>query len=156
MKDFNIAEKGHVVNALAPISVNGAAFASDYFHMKNHAHVDIIIQLGVTGATSTITVFESDDNAGTDENAIAFAVYKEETAAGDTLGARVEATTAGFATSTNDGVFYVISIDASQLSDGYPYLVVKGTDPGAATLVSIVAILGSGRNQEVSSPTVLS
>ena len=38
-------------------------------------------------------------------------------------------------------ITYVISVDDAQLSDGYPYLVLKMTDPSAATLASAVAVL---------------
>ena len=79
--------------------------------------------------------------------------YAETTNAGDTLGARTAATSAGFATSTNDNVFYVISIDASELSYGYPYLVVKATDPSAATLMNMVAVQSGTRYGQAVTPT---
>jgi hypothetical protein len=113
--------------------------------MKKYAHVDIIIGLGVTGAASTVTVEECDDVTPSNSTAIAFAYYAEATAGGDTLGARTAATTAGFATGTGDGIFYVISIDADELTDGYPYLRVAMSDPGAATFVSIIAVLSGAR-----------
>ena len=58
---FYIPNEGHVVNILAPVDINGGAVSSDVFSMENYAHVDIIIQLGVTGAASTVTVEECDD-----------------------------------------------------------------------------------------------
>jgi len=155
MKGFNLPEQGHVVNILPPIDINGAGATSDYFCLKDYHHVDIVIQLGVTGAAATVTVFESDDNAGTDENAIAFNYYAEETDSGDTLGARTAATVAGFATSTNDNIFYIISIDASELTEGYPYLVVKISDPGAATLVNAAAHLTGARYAQAVTPTAI-
>lgn len=139
-----LANEGHVVNILAPVDINGGA-SSDIFSMKNHSHVSIIIQLGVTGAASTVTVEECDDVTPTTDTAIAFSYHAETTASGDTLGALTAATTAGFATSTNNGVFYVIEIDAAQLSDGYPYLQVEFSDPGAATFASAVAVLSGAR-----------
>jgi len=144
-KGFHAAIHGHVVNILPPVDINGGAVESDYFNLKNHSHASIILTLGVTGAASTITLFESDDLTGTTEAAIAFEVYKEETAAGDTLGARVSATTSGFATSTNDSILYVIEIDASFLSVDRPYLVLKLSDPASATLASAVAVLSGSR-----------
>jgi hypothetical protein len=154
-KGINIVEECHVVNILPPLDIDAAAQTSDYFSMAKYQHASIIIQLGVTGAASTITVEESDDNAGSNTTAIAFSYWKEETAGGDTLSTKQAATTAGFATSTNDGIFYVIEIDASQLSDGFPYLVVKSTDPGAATFGSMVAVLSGNRYSEDVTPTAI-
>lgn len=154
-KGVLIPEEGHVVNILPPVDINGSAQTSDYFCLKNYQHVDIILTLGVTGAASTVTVEESDDASGSNTTAIAFSYYAETTAAGDTLGDRTAATTAGFATSTNDSVTYVISIDASQLTDGYPYLVLKMSDPSAATLASAVAVLSGARYQQENTPTAI-
>ena len=142
---FYIPNEGHVVNILAPVDINGGAVSSDVFSMENYAHVDIIIQLGVTGAASTVTVEECDDFTPTTDTPIAFSYYTETTAGGDTLSTKSTATTAGFATSTNDGVFYVISIDAAQLSDGYPCLQVEFSNPGVSTFASAVAVLSGAR-----------
>ena len=155
MKGFNIPENAHVVNILPPVDITGGAVESDYFSVKLYSHVDIILTLGVTGATSTITVFESDDNTGNDENAIAFAVYKEETAGGDTLGVRTAVSSAGFATSTNDSITYVISIDAAELTDGFPYLVLKLSNPGVTTLTSAVAVLSGARYAKDGTPSAI-
>ena len=98
----------------------------------------------------------STDNSGTGATAIAFDYYSETTAAGDTLSARTAATASGFATSTNDGIFYVIEINAEDLLDGSEWVTVHTTDPGAATFGSIVVVLSGSRYAEVQSPTVLS
>ncbi|RJQ29209.1 hypothetical protein C4571_02125 [Candidatus Parcubacteria bacterium] len=133
------------MNATAPIDINGAGASSDVFSMENFSHATIIVQLGVTGAATTITVKECDDVTPTNSTAIAFYYYSETTAAGDTLSTRTAATTSGITGSTNDGVMYVIEIDASQLTDGYKYLQVCASDPSAATLYSCVAILSGSR-----------
>lgn len=135
-----LAEQEHIVNALPPIDIDGGA-NSDIFSMKDASHVSIIIQAGVTGAASTVTVEECDDVTPSNSTAIAFKYAAETSAAGDTLSSLTAATTAGFATSTNDNIFYVIEIDAEELTEGYPYLRVVFSDPGAATIVSVVAVL---------------
>lgn len=155
MKGLYLSQVAHIVNAEPPVDINGAGFTTDYFNLKYYQHVSIIITLGVTGAASTITVEESDDSSGSNTTAIAFDYYQEETAAGDTLSTKQSATTAGFSTSTEDNITYVIEIDASQLSDGYPYVVVKGSDPSAATLVSVVAVLSGARYAEETTPTAI-
>jgi hypothetical protein len=143
---MNIAEQCHVVNATPPIDINGAGATSDYFSLKNYRHASIICTLGVTGASTTITVEESDDSSGSATTAIDFDYYKEETSAGDTLSDRTAVgDTTGIDASTEDSITYVIEIDADQLTDGYPYLVVKASDPSAATLYSCVAILSEPR-----------
>jgi hypothetical protein len=157
MKGFNIAELGHVVNILPPIDVDTASGASCVpFSMEGYSHVDIIIQTGVTNATAgTITVEECTDLAAGTAVAIAFSYYAETTAAGDTLGARTTVANTGFALSGNDNCLYVISIDAAQLTDGYPVVQVEWSDPGGGTLGSAVAILSGARYASPQSATAI-
>jgi len=154
-KGITVGEELHTVLGIAPIDINGAGATSDIWNMKNYAHCTIIVGLGVTGAASTITVEECDNVTPSNSTAIAFSYYAETTAGGDTLGARTAATTSGITGSTNDGVFYVIEIDASQLTDGYPYLRVALSDPSAATLATAVVILSGARYAEEQSATAL-
>lgn len=146
MKGCVLAEQMHVVNILPPVDADAAAANSDVFSMKNHGHVSIIIQGGVSaGAVPTVTVEACDDFVPTNTTAIAFNVYKEETTAGDTLGARTAVASTGMAMSQNNNIMYVIEIDAAELPDGKPNLRVCFTDPGAADLISAVAILSGCR-----------
>lgn len=144
-KGIAMAEELHIVQALAAIDINVSAQNSDVFSLANHAHATIIVGFGVTGAATTVTLEECDDFSPTTSTAIAFSYYAETTAGGDTLGARTAATSSGFASGTNDGIFFVLEVDASQLTDGYPNLRVALTDPGAATLASVWAILSGPR-----------
>jgi len=43
--------------------------------------------------------------------------------------------------SASDNITYVIEIDAEELSEGFPNLILKWSAPGGATLVSAVAVL---------------
>ena len=110
---------------------------------------------GAPGPDHEYLIQAARQSAGAATTAIAFDYYAETTDAGDTLGARTAATVAGFATSTNDNVTYVIEIDATQLTQGYPYLVLKMTDPGAATLASAVAVLSGNRYAQAVTPTAI-
>ena len=56
---------------------------------------------------------------------------------------------------TGDGIFYVIEIDASQLSDGFPNLRVALTDPGAATFGYVGVFLSGSRYAEEQSATAI-
>jgi|TARA_Y100000310_G_scaffold309531_1_gene353714 hypothetical protein len=154
-KGILIAEDCHVVNALPPLDIDASAQNSDVWSMAKYAHASIIVQLGVTGATAVITVEECDDFTPSNSTAIAFASYSEVTANGDTLGARAQTSSAGLTTSANNGVFYVLEVDASQLSDGFPCMRVALTDPGAATFGSIVVILSGARYAGQDSPTAI-
>lgn len=155
MSEFYIPQEGHLVNVLAPVDINGGAVTGDVFSMEGYSHVDIIIQLGVTGAASTVTVKECDDFTPTNSTAIAFSYFAEATGSGDTLSALTAATSAGFATGTGDSIMYVISIDAAQLSDGYPCLQLNMSDPSAGTLVSAVAVLSGARYASDQSGTAI-
>lgn len=155
MKGINIAEQLHVVNILPPQDVDTGK-TSAVFSLKNHAHATIIVQCGTTNADAgNITIEECDDFTPTNDTAIGFTYYKEETAGGDTLSAKQTATAAGIDVSANDNTTYVIEIDASQLSDGYPNLVLKWSDPGGATYGSAVAILSGSRYAGSENPTAI-
>lgn len=156
MSRFYTAQEGHVVNALAPVDINGGK-NSDVWSMAEHSHVSIIVSLGVvaSGGEFTVTVEECDDFTPSNSTAIAFTYFAETTAGGDTLGAAQSATTAGFTTSANDGIFYVIEIDAAELSDGYEHLRVVCSDPGASAIGSITAVLSGPRYAGDQSGTVI-
>jgi len=154
-KGFVAAEAGHFVNILPPIDITGGATV-DIFHMKNYAHATIVIQFGVTASAATkITVEECSDAAGTGNTAIAHYIYKEETASGDTLGARTAVAAAGTTPSANDNIMYVIELDASELSDGKPYVKLTITAPAASILCSAMAILSGSRYAEEQSATAI-
>ena len=146
MQGFNVAEMGHVVNVIPPVDITGGK-KGDIFSMENYAHATIIIQIGVSAAAATkILVNECTDFSGSDRTAIAHAIYKEETAAGDTLGARVAAAAAGETPSDNDTIFYVIELDARELSDGSQFVEVEITNASANSVIaSAVAILSGSR-----------
>ena len=152
---MNLAEQAHVVNILSPQSISDAV-SSDVFSMENYNHVTIIATAGSTNADAgNITIEECDDFVPTNDTAIGFSYYKEETAGGDTLSAKQTATTAGIDVSANDNIIYVIEIDAAELTDGYPNLILKWSAPGGATLVSAVAILSGARYAEDQSATAI-
>ncbi len=151
----NLAEQFHFVNALPPKDINGAAQNSDVWSMGLYKRASIIVGLGVTGAASTITVEECDDFVPTNTTAIPFNVYKQEALAGDVLGARVAVLAAGFATSLIDSIFYVIEVDVTELSAGRPNLRVVLSDPAAATLAYVLAVLSDARYPADQSPTVI-
>ncbi len=156
MKGLTLAEQAKIVNILPPQDVDTGK-TSDVFSLKNYAHATIIVTCGSTNADAgNITIEECDDFTPTNDTPIDFYYYAEDTAGGDTLGARTKAEAAtGIDVSGNDNTIYVIEIDASQLSDGYPNLVLKWSDPGGATFGSAVAILSGARYAGAEAPTAI-
>ncbi len=143
-----LAQEGHIVNILPPQDV-ASGVSSDVFSMKGYSHATIIVQAGSTNADAgNVTIEECDDFVPTNDTAIAFSYYKEETDAGDTLSTKQTATTAGIDVSANNNIFYVIEIDAAQLTEGYPKLYLKWSVCGGATIGSAVAILTGARYAE--------
>lgn len=152
-KGFYIAEEAHVVNILPPRDVS-AGVSSDVFSMKGYAHATIIIQCGSTNADAgNITIEECDDFTPSNDTALTFNYYAETTAAGDTLSAKASA--AAIDVSANDNIMYVAEVDASQLSEGYPNLILKWSACGGATYGSAVAILSGARYASAESATAI-
>ena len=155
MRGIALAEAGHIVNVIPPIDITGGK-TGDVFHVKKHAHVTIVVQIGVSAAAFTKIILNScDDAAAAGAAAMAFFVYKEETALGDTLGARTAVTSAGLTPSANDNIMYVIEVDAAELPQGQEYLQLSLTNTTNAVLASALAILTGSRYGEVESRTVI-
>jgi hypothetical protein len=152
MKGFVIAEEGHVVNILAPVDITGGVTAQR-FSMTLYRHASILIQVGVSAAAFTdIVLKQCQKSDGTGAVAIPFSIYAQETAGAshDVLGARTAVTAAGYHPSANDGIFYVIELDASELSDGYPWVELSFTNGANSVIASAVAVLSGVRYGEES------
>lgn len=155
MRGFIPAEDGHFVNTIPPIDITGGV-TGDIFHMKDYAHVTIVVQVGVSAAAFTkIIVNSCDDVAAANAAAMAFFVYKEETDAGDTLGARTAVLAAGVTPSANDNIMYVIEMDAAELPQTQQYLQLSLTNATNSVIASALAILSGARYGEVESRTVI-
>ena len=145
MQGSNIAEMGHIVNILPPIDITSGD-TGDVFSMENYAHATIIVQVGVSaGAFTKIILNECNTIEGGDATAIAHSIYKEETALGDILGARSAVLVAGTTPGAADGIFYVIELDAAELSDGYNFVQLSVTNTVNSVIASAVAILSGSR-----------
>ena len=144
MSYFNVAQEGHVVSILPPIDIDTASGATaDSFSMENWNHASIIITGGAATGASVVTVSEGTTaTTGTD---IGFKYAIETTALGDTLATLTAVASTGFTMSTNNGTIYVIELDASELSAGYPWVTVDFADPSGSVIVSEVAVLSGGR-----------
>lgn len=146
---FNISEEGHIVHVIPPIDVTGGV-NGDRFKMANYGHASIIVQIGVSAAAFTkIELWECNAATGgsdaTDNVQIGYNVYKEETALGDTLGAKVAVANTGLVPSANNSVFYVIELDASELTDGFYWVELRLTNGSNSVIASAIAILSGSR-----------
>jgi hypothetical protein len=162
MKGFVVAEEGHIVNILPPVDITGGK-KSQAFSMANYQHATILLQVGVSAAAFTSIVVQAGSATAaigsdvTGNTALAFTMYKQETAGADkdVLGAPVAETTSGEASvSANDGIFYVIELDANALPDGKPYVQLVLANGSNSVIASAVAILSGARFSERQSPTV--
>ena len=154
-RGFVLAEDTHIVNILPPVDVTGGA-TGDVFSMANHSHATIIVQVGVSAAAFTkIIVNECTSLAAAGATAIAYYAYAEETAAGDTLAARESVAAAGRTPSANDNIFYVIELDADDLSSGSHFVQLSLTNGSNSVIGSAVAILSGARYAEASSATAI-
>jgi hypothetical protein len=154
-KGFYSAQDGHSVLALAPVDITGGKTTAP-FNMAGYAHASIFILVGVSAAAWTsIVVNACSSAAGAGATAIAFDLFKQETAAGDVLGARTAIAAAGYAPSANDGIFYVIEIDAAQLPAGLPYVEVVLANGSNSVIASVFAILSGARYASDQSATVI-
>lgn len=145
MQGITIAERCHIVNILPPVDITGGA-TGDRFHMSNYSHATIIIQVGVSAAAWTKIILR-ECNAATSGTAtdIAFRMYKEETALGDTLSGYEAVAATGYTPSANNSIFYVIELDARALTDGFKWIELALTNGVNSVIASAVAILSGSR-----------
>lgn len=155
MQGINVAEMGHVVNIVPPVDITGGV-TGDRFSMENYAHATILVQVGVSAAAWTkIILRECDAETSGTATDIAFNLYAEETAAGDTLGAREAVAATGRTPSANNSIMYVIELDARQLSDGFKWVELALTNGSNSVIASAVAILSGSRYGQTLSPTAI-
>jgi hypothetical protein len=145
MKGYVSAEQGHWVQLLPAIDETGGKTTS-CFSMKNYQHASIFIGIGASAAApGAITVQQCTDAAGDNPTAIPFNIYKGETTNVDTLGARTNILAAGYTPPATDNIFYVIELDASELSDGYTYVRVVDANGSNSVIASVSALLSGAR-----------
>jgi len=161
MKGFVLAEQGHVVNILPPVDVSGGK-KSQAFSMKNWQHASIIFPVGVSAAAVTSVTVKAGTAAaavGADVAngvAIAYRLYRQETASGDVLSVGENLASTGLTDmSANDGIFYVIELDASELPDGKPYVQVVIANGANSVIAGLIAVLSGGRYEHRASETVI-
>ncbi len=155
MKGYYLAQEGHVVNALPPVDITGGK-TSQAISLKNWGHATLLVLIGLSAAAfNKIIVNACSDAAGDNPVAIPFNLFACETAGGDVNTGRQAILAAGYTPSANDGIFYVIELDAAELPQGSPYVQVQLTNGVNSVIASVVAVLSGGRFAGDQSATVL-
>src|ERR1700727_1581225 len=122
MKGFVIAQEGHIVPALYPVSASGGK-TCQAFSMKKYQHATIILVLGaMAGQLTSLVLNACTDASGDNPTAIPFNLFKGETGSTDTLGPKTAITAAGYQPPNTADIFEVIEIDAAELPQGSPYV----------------------------------
>lgn len=155
MKGFFSAEQGHVVQVIAPVNITGGV-TGQAFSMKHYQHASIYVMIGVQAAAFTkISINQCTDHTGANPVAIPFNIHTQETGgtSNDVLSARIPVSAAGYAPSPNNGIFYVIELDAAALADGSPYVQVQLTNGANSVIAACLAVLSGARQEEAQSPT---
>ena len=161
MKGFVLAEQAHMVNILPPVDITGGK-KCQAFKMAKYQHATIILQVGVSAAAWTAILLQNGTATAaigsdvTGNVAMGFSYYEQVTAGADhdVLSVRKSVAATGItAPSANDGIFYVIEVDGSELPDGSPYVQLLLTNGSNSVIASAVAILSGARFAETQSPT---
>ena len=144
-KGFYSAQDGHIVNILPPVDITGGKTGA-VFNMKNYAHASLVILVGVSAAAFTkilVNVCTAAD--GSNATAIPFDIFTCETSNTDVTSARTPVAAAGYTPSANDGIFYVIELDAAQLPQGSPFVQLQLTNGANSVIASAMALLSGAR-----------
>ena len=148
-------ENLHFVNILPAVDITGGV-TGDRFHMRHHKKALIVISVGVSAAAWTKIILRSCSAAtGGTATDIPFTLYADETALGDTLGARTVVAATGHTPSANNGILYVIELDASELLDGHDWVELALTNGANSVIASAIAILSGSRYSGDQSGTVI-
>lgn len=156
---INIAESGHVIPLIFPKDVTGGA-TGETFCMRDWDHATIIVTIGATaGALTRFVVSECTGKDAAGAAAIAYTYYAGLTTGAaadcDVLSAELAAGVAGIDLAETDNIFYVIEIDAADLSDGYEWIYVNVTSAAAVNLLCAIAVLTGSRYAGPGSRTAL-
>ena len=151
-KGLQLPYDGHLVQLLTPVDQQGSARTSLVCRMQKYKRATVIVSIGTAPRAAGVIKIESCDNmTPSTATSIPFTVFKCETgyasANGDLLGAAVACTAAAGlipAAGTPNGVMYVIEFGAYDLVSGDIGFRVNMADPGAASVLSAVAILSGG------------
>lgn len=135
-----------VVPIVAPVDLDTAASTGNRVHLKNCSAVTFIVYVAAGANVSTIDLQEHDAATGGTSQDLDIVdrcfVKSEATLDGDetwTLTTQVAASEVAMGQNLQE--MWAIHVDASELSDGFEWISVDITDPGAAQVGCALAIL---------------
>ena len=161
-KGLQLPYDAHIVQLLTPVDQNGGAKTSLVCRMQKYRRATVIVAIGTAPRAAGIIKIEScNDMTPSTATAIPFTAFKCEigyaSALGDVLGDAVAVAATGLvpAAGTPNGVTYVIEFGADELVSGDIGFRINMADPGAASVLTIIAILSAARFTNKQSPTVI-
>ncbi len=162
MKGFALAENGHIVQSHQPQTVAPTTTVNgDVLSMKKYERAEFLLSIGDMDGTTgdgLITVEACDNFTPSNVTAIPFRLYKEETAAGDTLDGGANVLAAGYTVPATDNIHYLVEVLAEHLPAGKPNvrLVFHSVSGGTAgSLMHCAALLTGARYANQQSPTAI-
>jgi hypothetical protein len=137
------------------VDINGSGIASNYINMEEGKDLTIMINAGVMGAASAVTLQQATDNAGTGAKALTY-TGSYSTTYSATVASQVDvpvfASGALTIAATGDNKCYLIELDASELdvSNGFSHVKLVAADPAVASVVGATLVLTKKRSVDAS------
>jgi hypothetical protein len=141
----------HVVQGIASVDINSSGADGIYVNMKLYRQITILLNFGVIGAATAVTLKQATDVSGTDEKELAFTdMFAKE---GTTTDLHTETVVTGntFNTGTTNNSMYKIEVSANQLdiNNDFGCVRVALSDPGASTIVGCEYVLSQPRYSSI-------
>jgi len=156
---MRLSEQVGIVPIIEPEDHQASGVDGDSVKMEKYGHLTLIFLFGEMGGTPVLKVYEG-ATAGAKTTALTFsyrytsADLKNDDA--DVLGSEATSAALDLTHSTFEDRMLVVEIDASELTDGYPWVTPEVSDDGTEVLVSCVAIMSKPRYAEDVMPTAIS
>lgn len=153
---FKFLEKNDIQPIYGPQDINAITAADgNYLSMKNYGHATIIVMIGACAATASMTIKVATSVSGGSATAWTswdyvavnanMSIYNAEDASDTTDYTMTAVSSYTKATGTTANQIWIVEFDSSDLPAGYDCFTVNFTDPGAADIISAVAILSEPR-----------
>jgi len=155
---MRLSEQFGIVPVIEPENHQASGVDGDSVSMENYGHVTFIFLFGEMGGTPVLIIYEG-AAAGDKTTPLTFsyrytaADLKNATA--DQLSAEATSAALDLAHGTFEDRMLVVEIDATELTDGYPWVTPEIDDAGTEVFVACVAIMSKPRYSEDVMPTAI-
>lgn len=156
---MRLSEQYGIVPIIEPQDHQSAGIDGDSVKMEKYGHVIFIFVFGELTGNSVLKIYEG-ATAGAKTTALTFsyrytsADLKNDDA--DQLGSEATSAALTLTNTVYEDRMLVVEIDASELTDGYPWVTPEIDDTASELLVACVAIMGKARYAEDVPPTAIS